>query len=310
MSYAVSLLGEGWLLLRSQSSLARVVVLVFTVAGFLAHTAYLLTRSQTVGLPPLLSSQQDWLLVLAWIGGLVYLVLLITDRQLSLGVFMLPPIVFLVIVAIFVSRHQPTGDVDLLPVRRLGMVHAASLVLGIAAVMGAAISGGMYLLHHQRLRSRSGWFQRLILPSLENLTAVNRGMVVFSVPCLTIGLVTGFVLIVLSRSTDSGNSIHWTDPTIITTMILWVAMIVVLIRVLSGSHQTGKAVAQLSLLSTGFLVTTFVGPMFLSSSGNLSTFHYGSPLPKTGDVDAAPVDAAPVGAAPVGAAPGRQDVRR
>ena len=287
MSYAVSLIGETWLVLRRQSSLARVVVLAFTLAGFLAHTAYLITRSQTAGLPPLLSSQQDWLLVLAWIGGLLYLVLLLTHRQWAHGVFMLPAILLLVIVAVFVSR-QATGNLDQLALRRLGMFHAASLVLGIAAVVGAAISGLMYLLHHQRLRSRSGWLHRLALPSLEILTAVNRWMVVFSVSCLTIGLVTGFILIFWSRSTNAGNSIRWSDPTIITTVIVWVAMIVVLIRVLVGSHQTGKSVAQLSLLSAGFLLTTVLGPMILSGSGNLSTFHSGSPVPKTVEVGAAP----------------------
>ena len=299
MSYAVSLICETWLVLRRQSSLARVVVLAFTLAGFLAHTAYLITRSQTAGLPPLLSSQQDWLLVLAWIGGLLYLVLLLTHRQLAHGLFMLPAILLLVIVAIFVSR-QATGNLDQLAVRRLGMFHAASLVLGIAAVLGAAISGLMYLLHHHRLRSRTGWLQRLALPSLENLTAVNRWMVVFSVPCLTIGLVTGFILIFWSRITAAGNSIAWSDPTIITTVIVWVAMIVVLIRVLAGSHQTGKSVAQLSLLSAGFLLTTVLGPMILSGSGNLSSFHSGSPVPKTGTTAAAPADADP----------GRPDVPR
>ena len=292
MSYAVSLIGETWLVLRRQSSLVRFVVFTFTVAGFLAHSAYLITRSQSAGLPPLLSSQQDWLLVLAWIGGLLYLVLLLTHRPWAHGVFMLPAILLLVIVAVFVSR-EATGNLDQLALRRLGMFHAASLVLGIAAVVGAAISGLMYLLHHQRLRSRSGWLQRLALPSLENLTAVNRWTVVFSVPCLTIGLVTGFILIFWSRSANAGNSIRWSDPTIITTVIVWIAMIVVLVRVLVGSHQTGKSVAQLSLLSAGFLLTTVLGPMILSGSGNLSTFHSGSPVPKTGDVDAASTDADP-----------------
>ena len=292
MSYAVSLIGETWLVLRRQSSLVRFVVFTFTVAGFLAHSAYLITRSQSAGLPPLLSSQQDWLLVLAWIGGLLYLVLLLTHRQWAHGVFMLPVILLLVIVAVFVSR-EATGNLDQLALRRLGMFHAASLVLGIAAVVGAAISGLMYLLHHQRLRSRSGWLQRLALPSLENLTAVNRWTVVFSVPCLTIGLVTGFILIFWSRSANAGNSIRWSDPTIITTVIVWIAMIVVLVRVLVGSHQTGKSVAQLSLLSAGFLLTTVLGPMILSGSGNLSTFHSGSPVPKTGEVGSAPADADP-----------------
>ena len=292
MSYAASLIGEVWLLQHRQSTLARVVIIAFTAAGFLAHTAYLVTQSQAAGLPPLLSSQQDWLLVLAWIGALLYMVLLLTHRQLAHGVFMLPAILLLVIVAVFVSQ-KTTGNLDQLALRRLGMFHAASLVLGIAAVVGAAISGLMYLLHHHRLRSRTGWLQKLALPSLENLTAVNRWMVVFSVPCLTIGLVTGFILIFWSRSANAGNSIRWTDPTIITTVIVWVAMIVLLVRVLAGSHQTGKSVAQLSLLSAGFLLTTVLGPMILSGSGNLSTFHSGSPVPKTGNPDAAPVDADP-----------------
>ncbi len=292
MSYAVSLIGEVWLVVRRQSSLARVVVLAFTLAGFLAHTAYLITRSQTAGLPPLLSSQQDWLLVLAWIGVLLYLVLLVTHRQWAHGVFLLPAILMLVLIAIFVSP-QATGKLDHSAVGRLGMFHAASLVLGIAAVGGAAISGLMYLLHHQRLRSRSAWLQKLTLPSLENLTVVNRWMVVFSVPCLTIGLVTGFILIFWSRSSNFGNSIRWTDPTVITTLVVWGAMILVLIRVLAGSHQTGKSVAQLSLLSAGFLLTTVLGPLILSDSGNLSTFHSGSSVPKTSNVDNAPADADP-----------------
>ena len=299
MSYVISLIGEGWLVVRRQSTLARVVVLAFTVAGFLAHTAYLITRSQAAGLPPLLSSQQDWLLVLAWIGGLLYLVLLVTHRQLAYGLFMLPAILLLVIVAIFVSR-QATGNMDQLALRQLGMFHAASLILGIAAVVGAAISGLMYLLHLRRLRSRTGWLQKLTLPSLENLTAVNRWMVVFSVPCLTIGLVTGFMLIFWSRGPTAANTIRWTDPTIITTIIVWIAMIVVLIRVLASSHQTGKAVAQLSLLSGGFLMTTVLGPMILSGSGNLNTFHSGPPVQKTDAVGEVPIDADP----------GRQDVQR
>ena len=38
----------------------------FAVAGLTAHTIYLVMRSQKSGLPPLLSSSQDWMLVLAW----------------------------------------------------------------------------------------------------------------------------------------------------------------------------------------------------------------------------------------------------
>ena len=141
----------------------------------------------------------------------------------------------------------------------------------------------MYLLHHQRLRSRSGWLRRLTLPSLENLTAINRWMVVFSVPCLTIGLLTGFLLISWSHQPSVSGSVSWSDPTILTTVIVWLAMVIVLIRLLSSAHQTGKAVAQLSLLSGGFLLITVFGEMLLAGSGNLETFHGKSPAGSSTD---------------------------
>ena len=272
MSYLVALGCEGLQLLRRQSSVVRALLLGFTAAGFLAHSAYLIVRSRTIGLPPLLTSQQDWLLVLAWLWSLLYLVLLITHGRLAHGLFMLPVIVLLVVVAIFVS-DQATGNLRDVAFRRWGMFHAASLVLGIGAVVGAALSGLMYLLHHHRLRSRSGWLQKLTLPSLENLTALNRWMVVCSVPCLTIGLVTGFLLILWRQSPDSAEPIRWTDPTIVTTVLVWIAMIVLLFRLLMSPHQTGKSVAQLSLLSGGFLLITILGPMLMAGSGHLNTFH-------------------------------------
>ena len=272
MSYLASLGCEGLQLLRRQSTVTRALLLVFTAAGFLAHTAYLIVRSRTIGLPPLLTSQQDWLLVLAWLGSLLYLVLLITQGRLAHGLFMLPVIVLLVVVAIFVS-DQAIGNLREVSLRRWGMFHASSLVLGIGAVVGAALSGLMYLLHHQRLRSRSGWLQKLTLPNLEDLTSLNRWMVVCSVPCLTIGLITGFLLILWRQSPVAAESVRWSDPTIVATVFVWIAMIVLLFRLLVSPNQTGKSVAQLSLLSGGFLLITILGPMLMAGSGHLNTFH-------------------------------------
>lgn len=272
LSYLVSLACEILLVFRRQITSARIVILVFSLAGFVAHTAFLITRSQKAGLPPLLTSQQDWLLVLAWLGSLLYIILMLTHRQMAHGLFMLPAILLLVIVAVFVSS-EGSGNLEAVAMRRWGMFHAASLVLGIGAVAGAAISGLMYLLHHQQLRGHSKWLQKLPLPSLENLTAWNRWMVVFSVPCLTIGLLTGFLLISWSRGSKSSESISWWDPTIVTTVIAWLAMVLFLIRLLKGGHQTGKSVAQLSLLSGAFLIVSVLGPMLLAGSGNLNTFH-------------------------------------
>jgi hypothetical protein len=277
-SYLTALAAELAQLLRKPAPSTRVIILGFTTAGFIAHTSFLLTRARDAGLPPLLTSQQDWLLVLAWLGSLLYLILLLTRQQLATGIFMLPAILLLVVAAEFASS-QSAGSLRESALRRWGMFHAASLVLGVAAVAGAALSGLMYLLHHQRLRARSGWLQRLALPSLENLSTINRWMVVFSVPCLTIGLLTGFLLIALSRTIRQQAQFPWDDPAVITTILVWLSAIAVLVRVLRSDRQTGRAVAQLSFLSGAFLLLAILGPMLIAGRAGLNTIHGGSRTP-------------------------------
>ena len=76
-----------------------------------------------------------------------------------------------------------------------------------------------------------------------------------------------------SRPSTTTEPISWADPTILTTIFVWLAMVILLVRLLSSSQQSGKAVAQLSMLSGGFLLVTVLGPMLLAGSGNLNTFH-------------------------------------
>lgn len=271
-SYLVSLSAELYQVLRRRTVVTRWLVLGFTGAGLVAHTAYLLTRSRVSGLPPLMSSSQDWLLVLAWLGVVLYLTLLVTHKTLAHGLFMLPAVLLLVSVAIFVSTDA-TGDPHRMATRRWGMLHATTLVLGMAAVCAATLSSVMYLLHHQKLRGRTGWLRKIQLPSLEQLTTVNRMSVIVSVPLLTIGLITGFLLLALSRGQSDVISFRWTDPTILATVFFWLLMVGLLVRLLTTRRQSGKAVAQLSLLSGGFLLITILGPMILAARGGLETFH-------------------------------------
>jgi len=275
-SYLTALIAELAQLVKKPAPTLRLIIVGFTAAGFIAHTSYLLARARSAGLPPLLSSQQDWLLVLAWLGSLLYLVLLLTRQQLAIGVFLLPAVLILVVSAEFASS-QSAGSLREAAQRRWGMFHVTSLVLGVAAVAGAALSGLMYLLHHQRLRARSGWLQRLALPSLEHLTTINRWMVILSVPCLTIGLITGFLLIALRRNTHQQPQIPWNDPAIITTIVVWISAIAVLVRVLRSSRQTGRSVALLSFLSGALLLLAILGLTLLSGRAGLNSIHGGAP---------------------------------
>src|SRR6476661_3886371 len=85
-SYAVAFALE-WTRLFKLNSLNRLVILLFAGAGLAAHTAYLIARSGQTSLPPLLSSTHDWLLVLAWLGVLLYLFFSFADRDLPIGLF-------------------------------------------------------------------------------------------------------------------------------------------------------------------------------------------------------------------------------
>ncbi|MCA9056951.1 MAG: cytochrome c biogenesis protein CcsA, partial [Planctomycetaceae bacterium] len=252
----------------------RVTARGMILAGLIAHTAYLLNRSFTAGLPPLLSSGQDWLLVLAWLGATGVLILSLASPRIAHGIFMLPAVLALCLTAVLSSDHA-TGDLHQVALRRWGMLHATSLVLGVGCVFASSISALMYLLHHQKLRGRSSWLFRLQFPSLEQLTRVTRGSVIAAVVMLTIGLATGFILLFLADRRPDGSSLAWTDPTIVTSIVFWMVMTTMVIRLLTGRHQSGKAVAQLAALGGAFLLLTILGPMILSSGGTLTTFHGG-----------------------------------
>ena len=73
------------------------LTLVGAGAGFFAHSMYLLVRSRNADLPPLLTSNHDWLLVLAWVAMFLYLFLTLLDRKLPLGIFVLPVVLALVV---------------------------------------------------------------------------------------------------------------------------------------------------------------------------------------------------------------------
>ncbi|MCA9063370.1 MAG: cytochrome c biogenesis protein CcsA [Planctomycetaceae bacterium] len=290
-SYVAALICEVTLVLRNRRGVAgsfilRTAMLCLTLAGLIAHTAYLINRSLTVGLPPLLTSGQDWLLVLAWAGVAGFLILTLSSPRIAHGVFMLPAVLALSVTAVL-SSDSVTGDLHALALRRWGMLHAASLVIGVGCVLASNISALMYLLHYQKLRGKSSWLYRLQFPSLEQLTRVTRGCVIAAVAMLTIGLATGFILFFLAQDAQGHRLILWSDPTIVTTLMFWAVMVVMVVRLLTGRHQSGKAVAQLAALGGAFLLLTILGPMILASGGGLKTFH-GSASPTDEPANSSP----------------------
>lgn len=263
-SYAVAFGLEltRWL---KRASISRAVMLLFGVAGLVAHTVYLFNRAGETSLPPLLSSMHDWLLVLGWVSVVVYLFVSSLDRDLPLGVFVLPLVLGLIVVARF-AGDAPNVVVDDLARRRWGMLHTGLLVFGILGVLAGFVLSMMYLVQHRRLKNKQILSQGLTLPSLEELARWNRWAVIASVPLLALGMLVGVRLVFLSSDESIVESLS--DPLVVVNSVVLAIMVGLLGWLLSTQRPTGKQVAWLTLFAFGFMIVTFLGLALVSGTGH------------------------------------------
>ncbi|MAT16827.1 MAG: hypothetical protein CMJ46_16330 [Planctomyces sp.] len=274
-SYIVALIAE-FFRLNNPKAWLRWLVLFFSLAGFLAHTVYLIVRSRVHGLPPLVGSSHDWSLVLSWLCVLYYLARTLRDQKLALGVFLFPIVILLTLSAYFVSTDsselvQEKGD------RGWALLHAAFLVLGIAGVLLSFITSMMYLFQHHRLKNKQAIPVGLRLPNLEKLAKINWWAVIVSVPLLTLGLISGFGLALHLKKTSEAHELSFGDPVILTSAFLWIVMAVVFVFLLVKPRTKSRQVAWMTLWVAGFLVLTLVGlQILLGGRGELiDTWHSG-----------------------------------
>jgi ABC-type uncharacterized transport system permease subunit len=247
----------------NKSAVIRWAALGFGGAGFLAHTAYLFERSRMADLPPLLSSAHDWLLVLAWLAVLLYLFVSLLDPEFSFGLFLLPVIVLVVGSARFVSD---TTNATLNAQRSWGMLHAAMWVLGAAGVVVGLVLSVMYLIQHRRLRQKADLHDGLELPSLERLSRLNWWAIVVSVPLLTIGMVTGVGLSLLSGG-EIEAAVPLTHPSILISALVWTAMMALFVWLLVARRTPGRLVAWRTLWAASFLLVTLIVLQVFSRGG-------------------------------------------
>ncbi len=260
-SYLVALGFEAAQLLKKHAA-SHWLALVFAGAGLIAQTIYLIVRSRTAGMPPLLSSTHDWLLVLAWLLVLLYLFVELIDRNVSLGIFTLPAVLILVGVSRFVS-DIPNPALGRL--RGLGMFHAAMLVLGMAGVFVGFVMSMMYLVQHRRLKHKRGEPGGLHLLSLETLSRVNWWSVILSAPLLTIGMGTGVWLTFLSTGTDTPVDLgRWQ---FVVSGIVWLAISALFVWLLAVRRASGKVVAWRTMWACGFLIATLMLLQIFSGGG-------------------------------------------
>jgi len=267
-SYLVATVIE-FLQLRGRNPSRRILMLLATGAGFFAQTMYLLVRSRDVDLPPLMASSHDWLLVLAWVVVLLYLFVTMLEKELSIGYFVLPVVLLVVISAIFASMETSTfvsGDnPNQVAQGGWAMLHVSMLVIGIAGVLASLILGMMYLVQHRRLKRKHAAQTGLHLPSLARLGTWNWWSVVVSVPLLTLGMASGVLLGFAAR--ENAVEFRFADPVILGSGAGWLAMVGLFGWLITTKRTAGKQVAMLTVWACAFLLLTVVGLQVLTGSG-------------------------------------------
>ncbi len=250
----------------------RWLSLIATVAGLIAQTWYLISRSIQSQLPPLVASNHDWLLVAAWLLVAGYLGFVVWNLQKrgaeAMGLFVLPLALLMVGASSLVSNDP---DVLLDSQRVLKMLHASSLVIGITGVLAGFLISVMYLLQHRRLKKKQNLRGGFSLPALASLARYNLWSVSVSMPMLTLGLLTGFLLI--GGSEKASRPVSWQDPIVIGFTIVWLGMVLSFGGLFKKRSMQGRQIALMNAWAFGFLIITLLGLQILVNLTGLPSQH-------------------------------------
>lgn len=249
-SYAVALVLEVLHYFRPRP-IQQLLSLGFGAAGLLAHTIFICIK------PMPLAGPHGSLLFLAWILAVFYLYGSVHHRRLAWGLFTLPLVLALVVLA-DVAPASREGESLWQSFRGEGVWRAAHGVLLILAAVGVCVgflASVMYLVQSHRLRAKVPPGQGMRLLSLERLEAMNRRAILLAFPLLTAGLMIGVALQLQGGTFLQG----WESAKILYTLGLWLVF-AILLYLRHGFHARGRQVAILTIVAFGFMIVALLAP--------------------------------------------------
>jgi ABC-type uncharacterized transport system permease subunit len=237
--------------------------------GWLVQTAFLANLALKNPMV-LVTTPFESVVVLSWIVALIGLYLMVhSPKQVAAGIFVLPLVLGLVIVAGWFAPRQSDWLEWGGMIAFWGTVHGIFLLGGAVFTCVAFFAGLMYLVQMRRLKAKRPSRFGLALPSLEQSERINRGAITVAFPLLTFGLLIGVVLSVAARYegnmvTNDGNTVatahllRWTDPKVLSALLMWLVF-AILLHARFRPAMRGKSVMVLTIVAFGFLVFTWVG---------------------------------------------------
>ena len=191
----------------------------------------------------------------AFLVTLAFFFLYLRYRITFLGVFMLP----FVFVLTLISAFRPVRPFDLSAFRGGWLaVHIGSTILGYTGFFLTFVAAVMYLMQEKELKSRipRGVYYRL--PSLELCDELYYRSLLFGLPLMTVGILTGFVW---ASRTWKGP---WEfDPKILASMLTWLIYLVLFSTRVSGGWR-GRRAAYVAIFGFAAIMVTFLGVSLLS----------------------------------------------
>ncbi len=192
-----------------------------TALAWVVQTAYLGNIAIRTGQLPV-STAFESLLVLSWVLAGVGLYLIVrSPRPVAVGVFVLPVVVALVVVAgVWAPREDWVSSGWGGATHFWGAAHGVLYLVGAVGSCVAFVAGLMYLAQSDRLKHKRPSRFGFALPSLEQSERLNRGAITVAFSFLTAGLLVGLVMEAALRGAGRPR-LGWTDPKVISGVVMW-----------------------------------------------------------------------------------------
>jgi ABC-type uncharacterized transport system permease subunit len=229
-----------------------------TALAWLVQTLYLANLAFKRPMAPV-ATEFGSMMLLSWIVALIGLYLMVrSPRPVAVGMFVLPLVLGLVVGAgWFAPRDSAWLDWGN-QVAFWGAVHGIFLLGGAVFTCVAFFAGLMYLAQMRRLKAKRPSRTGLALPNLEQSERINRGAITVAFPLLTFGLLIGVILSLAARGETSAHVIRWTDPKVLSALVMWLVF-AVLLHARFRPEWRGRSMMMLTIVAFGFLVFTWVG---------------------------------------------------
>jgi cytochrome c-type biogenesis protein CcsB len=222
--------------------------------GLLSHAGAIAIEAARIHRLPV-TDVRSALSFYAFLVTLAFFFLYLRYRIASLGLFMLP----FVFVLTLISAFRPVRPFDLSAFRGGWLaVHIGSSILGYTGFFLTFVAAVMYLMQEKELKSKTPQAFYYRLPSLELCDELYYRSLLFGLPLLTVGILTGFIW---ASRTWKGP---WEfDPKILASMLTWLIYLVLFSTRMSGGWR-GRRAAYVAILGFATVMATFLGVSLLS----------------------------------------------